>query len=205
MAKTDKRVELYIGKSAEFAKPILFHILELVHKACPDIEETFKWSFPCFMYNGSILCSMAAFKQHAVFGFWLESKMKDPHKILSRGKNRESMGHLGQLKSIKDLPSDKILISYIKEAMSLIDAGVKLTKTKPAAKKPLKIPAYFTAAIQKNKKALNTFESFSPSHKKEYVQWVTEAKTEETRNKRLKTMVEWLSQGKIRNWKYINC
>ncbi|HWY11932.1 MAG TPA: DUF1801 domain-containing protein, partial [Bacteroidia bacterium] len=139
MAKTDKRVELYIGKSAEFAKPILFHILELVHKACPDIEETFKWSFPCFMYNGSILCSMAAFKQHAVFGFWLESKMKDPHKILSRGKNRESMGHLGQLKSIKDLPSDKILISYIKEAMSLIDAGVKLTKTKPAAKKPLKI------------------------------------------------------------------
>ena len=205
MAKTDKRVELYIGKAQPFAQPILIHILELIHKACPDVEETFKWSFPFFMYNGGNLCHMAAFKQHAVFGFWLESKMKDPHKVLSSGKNRESMGHLGQLKSVKDLPSDKIMISYIKEAMALIDAGVKLTKAKPAAKKSLKVPAYFTEAIQKNKKALNTFEGFSPSHKKEYVQWVTEAKTEETRTKRLKTAIEWMSKGKIRNWKYVNC
>ena len=205
MAKTDKRIELYIGKSADFAKPILAHILELVHKACPDVEETFKWSFPFFMYKGSNLCSMAAFKQHAVFSFWLESKMKDPNKVLSRGKNRESMGHLGKLTSVKDFPSDKIMIAYIKEAMALIDSGVKLTKTKPVAKAPLKVPAYFKEALSKNKKALNTFEGFSYSNKKEYVSWVTEAKTEATRTTRLKTAIEWMAQGKIRHWKYANC
>src|SRR5688572_16554409 len=105
MAKTNKKVDDYITMSADFAKPILWHILELVHKACPEAEETFKWSFPCFMYKGSILCSMAAFKQHCSFGFWLEAKMKDPNKIFSRGKEREGMGHLGKLTSVKDLPS----------------------------------------------------------------------------------------------------
>ena len=205
MAKTDKRIELYIGKAQPFAQPILIHILELVHKTCPEAEETFKWSFPCFMYKGSILCSMAAFKQHCAFGFWLESKMKDPHKVLSRGKKRESMGHLGRLTSVKDLPSDKILSAYIKEAMTLIDKGVKLTKAPVKAQSPLKIPAYFKTAIGKNKKALNTFENFSYSNKKEYVLWVTEAKTEETRNSRLKTAIEWMAEGKIRNWKYMKC
>lgn len=205
MAKTDKRVELYIGKAQPFAQPILIHILELVHRACPAVEETFKWSFPCFMYNGSILCSMASFKQHCAFGFWLESKMKDPHKVLSRGKGRTSMGHLGRLTTVKDLPADKILIAYIKEAMSLIDKGVKLTKAKPTSKAELKIPTYFTAALKKNKKALITFQNFSPSNKKEYVLWVTEAKTEETRKKRLETSVQWMAEGKIRNWKYMKC
>ena len=205
MAKTDKRVELYIGKAAPFAQPILIHILEIVHKACPDLEETFKWSFPCFMYKDTILCSMAAFKQHCAFGFWLESKMKDPHKIFRRGKDRTSMGNLGQLKSVKDLPSDKILISYIKEAMSLVDKGVKITKAKPAPKVALKEPAYFMTALKKNKKALNTYMEFSYSNKKEYVLWVTEAKTEATRNSRLKTAVEWMAEGKVRNWKYLKC
>lgn len=205
MAKTDKRVELYISKAAPFAQPILWHILELVHKACPDTEETFKWSFPCFMYKNNILCSMAAFKQHASFGFWLESKMKDPNKIFNRGKQREGMGHLGKLTSVKDLPSDKIMIAYIKQAMALVDKGEKLTKDKPKAKVPLKIPAYFKEALSENNKAIDTFEGFSPSHKKEYVEWITEAKTEETRNKRLKTAIEWMAQGKVRNWKYVNC
>lgn len=205
MAKTDKRVELYIGKAQPFAQPILIKILELVHKACPDVEETFKWSFPCFMYKGSILCSMAAFKQHAVFGFWLESKMKDPKKILNRGKEKNSMGQLGQMKSVKDLPADKIMISYIKEAMALIDKGEKLKKAPAKPKTPLKLPSYFKTALSKNKKALNTFENFSYSNKKEYVLWVTEAKTEETRNSRLKTAIEWMAEGKIRNWKYVKC
>jgi uncharacterized protein YdeI (YjbR/CyaY-like superfamily) len=205
MGKTDKRVELYIGKAAPFAQPILIHILELVHKACPDVEEAFKWSFPCFVYNGSILCHMAAFKQHASFGFWLESKMKDPHKILNRGKERNGMGHLGKLTSVKDLPSDKILTAYIKEAMTLIDKGEKIKKTTAKTKAPLKVPPYFKEALNKNKKALNTFENFSYTNKKEYVAWVTEAKTETTRNSRLKTAIEWMSQGKIRHWKYANC
>src|SRR5688572_26225320 len=139
MAKSDKRVELYISKSAEFAQPILWHITELVHKACPDVEETMKWSFPHFMYKGSNLCSMASFKQHCAFGFWLGSKMKDPKKILNTGENKTAMGHLGQLRSMKDLPSDKIMLAYIKEAMTLIDKGVKLTKAEPAAKKNLKV------------------------------------------------------------------
>lgn len=205
MAKTDKRVELYISKAAPFAQPILWHILGLVHKACPATEETFKWSFPCIMYKNNILCSMAAFKQHASFGFWLESKMKDPYKVLSRGKNRTGMGHLGQLKTVKDLPADKIMIAYVKEAMALIDKGVKLTKGEAKPKTALKIPTYFKTALSKNKKALNAFEGFSYSNKKDYVLWVTEAKTEETRNRRLKTSVEWIAEGKIRNWKYLKC
>lgn len=204
MAITDKRVELYISKSAPFAQDILWHLLRVVHETCPDAEETMKWSFPCFMYKGSILCSIAAFKHHCAFGFWLESKMKDPKKILSRGKGKDGMGSLGKLTSVKDLPSDKILKAYIKEAMTLIDKGEKLNK-KPDAKqaKPLEIPDYFRKALHKNKKALNTFENFSPGNKKEYVLWVTEAKTEETRNRRLETAIEWMSEGKIRNWKYI--
>jgi uncharacterized protein YdeI (YjbR/CyaY-like superfamily) len=204
MAKSDKRIELYISKSAEFAQPILWHITELVHKACPDVEETMKWSFPHFMYKDSILCSMASFKQHCAFGFWLGSKMKDPHKILNTGQDKTAMGHLGQIRSIKDLPSDKIMLAYIKEAMALIDKAVKLTKAEPAAKKSLKVPSYFTNALKKNKKALNTFESFNYTNKKEYVEWVTEAKTETTRNSRLETAIEWMAQGKIRHWKYLS-
>jgi uncharacterized protein YdeI (YjbR/CyaY-like superfamily) len=201
MGKSDKRVELYISRSAEFAQPVLWHILELVHKACPEVEEAMKWSFPHFVYKGSNLCSMAAFKQHCAFTFWLGSQMKDPENILKKVGEKTAMGHLGQIKSLKDLPSDKILITYLKEAMRMIDAGVKPEKAS-AAKKPVKVPAYFSNALSKNKKALATFENFSPSHKREYVEWVTEAKTEETRNKRLKTTLEWLKEGKNRNWKY---
>lgn len=202
MGKSDKRVELYINKSAEFAQPVLWHIVEVVHKACPDVEETMKWSFPHFIYKGSNLCSMAGFKQHCAFTFWLGSKMKDPNKILDKVGEKTAMGHLGQLKSLKDLPSDKVLTAYIKEAMSLIDKGEKIERKSIAAKKPLKVPAYFISALKKNKKALTTFENFSPSNKKEYVEWVTEAKTEETRSTRLKTAIEWMSAGKSRHWKY---
>lgn len=205
MAAPNKKVDDYITLSAEFAKPILWHIMELVHTACPDVEETFKWSFPFFMYKGENLCHMAAFKHHCSFGFWLESKMKDPNKILRRGEEREGMGHLGKLTSLKDFPSDKIMIAYIKEAMALIDKGEKLNKATPKSKTPLKIPAYFKTALSKNKKALNTFENFTYSQKKEYVTWVTEAKTETTRDSRLKTAIQWMSEGKIRNWKYLKC
>jgi len=156
------------------------------------------------MYKGSILCSIAAFKQHCAFGFWLESKMKDPKKILSRGKGKDGMGSLGKLTGVKDLPSDKILKDYIKEAMKLIDSGEKLTKKANVKENnPLEVPDYFKKALNKNKKALNTFESFSPGNKKEYVLWVTEAKTEETRKRRMETAIEWMAEGKIRNWKYL--
>lgn len=204
MAKKDKRIDTYISKSADFAKPILKHFRELVHKTCPDVEETMKWSFPHFDYKGSTMCFMASFKQHAAIGFWKAPLMKDGGKLVATAKTEEAMGHLGKLTSLKDLPKDSVLVKYIKEGMKLNEAGIKLSpKTKPATEqKELKTPDYFLKAVSKNKKALKTFEAFSNSNKKEYVMWVTEAKTEATRMSRLATAVEWMSEGKIRHWKY---
>ena len=199
MGKKDTRVDVYIAKSAPFAQPILNHLRYLVHKGCPDVEETIKWSFASFDYKGP-LCSMAAFKEHCAFGFWKAALMKDADKMKDNQQN--SMGHAGKIKSLADLPPDKVIISWIKEAAKLNDDGVKLPPRKKTEKKDLVIPEYFTQAIGKNKKALTAFENFSPSHKKEYVQWVTEAKTEETKNRRMDTAFEWMAEGKGRNWKY---
>jgi uncharacterized protein YdeI (YjbR/CyaY-like superfamily) len=202
MVKKDNRVDTYIAKSQDFAKPILNHLRELIHKACPDVQETIKWGFPNFDYNG-IMCNMAAFKQHAVFNFWKSSLMADPKKILSKT-GETAMGNFGQLKSLSDLPNDKIILDYIKEAAALNEKGVKIQrKSKSLEKEKLVVPGYFITALKKNKKAQTTFENFSYTNKKEYVEWVTGAKTEETRNKRLKTSVEWMAEGKIRNWKYV--
>ncbi len=202
MGKKDKRIDIYIAKSADFAQPILHHIRRLVHSACPDVEETIKWGFPHFDYNG-ILCSMASFKNHCAFGFWKASLMSDMKKLLSR-MGDTAMGNFGQLKSLNDLPPDKIIIQYIKEAMRLNEEGVKIpSRSKRTEKEPLKVPEYFKKALNKNKKAQKTFEGFNYSNKKEYVEWVVEAKTEETRNKRLAMSIEWMSEGKTRNWKYV--
>jgi len=201
MPNKNERIDRYIEKSADFAKPILKHIRGLVHKAIPDIEETWKWSFPHFDYNGSNVCSMAAFKQHCAFGFWKASIMSDPDKILAGEKT--AMGHLGQIKSLKDLPTDKILIAYIKEAARLNKEGIKLpSKPKNTEKKELEVPDYFIKALSKDKTAKKVFDGFSHSHKKEYVEWITEAKTETTRESRMETALEWLSEGKLRHWKY---
>ena len=203
MPVKDKRVDAYIAKSADFARPILIELRAIVHEACPEIEEAIKWSCPHFMYNGRMLCAMAAFKQHCAFHFWhgnLVVNAKD-------NKSEEAMGQFGRITSTKDLPPRRVLIGYIKKAMELNESGVKSpTRSKPRTeKKELVIPDYFSAAINKNKKALATFDSFPYSHKKEYVEWVTEAKTEETRLRRLQTTVEWLAEGKSRNWKYEKC
>jgi uncharacterized protein YdeI (YjbR/CyaY-like superfamily) len=193
-------VDEYIAKSAAFAQPVLKHIRQVVHEVCPEVEETIKWGFPHFMYNG-ILCSMASFKQHCAFGFWKASLMKDANKMMT-GVGETSMGHFGKLNSLADLPSDKILTAYIKEAAALNREGAKTFKKKPAPKKDLVVPAYFTTALAKNKEAKKVFEEFTYSQRKDYVEWVTEAKTEETRSKRLASTVQWLSEGKTRNWKY---
>ena len=199
MGKKDKRVDAYIEKAQPFAKPILKHLRELVHEGCPGIEETIKWGMPSFDYKGPF-CSMAAFKEHAVFGFWKAALMKDAEKMKDNQQN--AMGHAGKIKTLSDLPPDKVLISWIKEAAKLNDEGVKLPPRKKTERKDLVIPDYFTKALGKNKKASKRFEEFSPSHKKEYVQWITEAKTEETRNRRMETAIEWIAEGKGRNWKY---
>lgn len=201
MATKDKRIDAYIAKSADFAKPILNHLRKLVHTSCPDVEETMKWSFPHFDYKGEMMCSMAAFKQHCVFGFWKASLMKDPS-LLENAKAETAMGHMGRITLIKDLPSDKKMMAYIKEAMKLNEEGKKVVKAKPSVKKDVVVPDYFAAALKKNKKAFATFEAFSPSSKREYVEWVDEAKTDETRNKRLNQSIEWMAEGKKRNWKY---
>jgi uncharacterized protein YdeI (YjbR/CyaY-like superfamily) len=202
MPTTDARIGAYIAKSAPFAQPILNHIRKLVHKACPQAEETMKWSFPHFDYKGEMLCSMAAFKQHCVFGFWKAALMKDPM-LMQNAKSETAMGHLGRITSLKDLPSDKQMIAYIKEAMKLNDEGIKVKKEKPAVKKELPTPPDLLAALKKNKKAWAVYEKFPPSHKKEYIQWVEDAKRDETRSNRIQQTVEWVAEGKQRNWKYM--
>ncbi|MEP7195587.1 MAG: YdeI/OmpD-associated family protein [Saprospiraceae bacterium] len=201
MAKHNSKVTEYINKSQDFAKPVLNHLRIIIHEACPELEEKIKWSFPHFNYKDSILCSMAAFKQHCSFGFWLSAQMKDPYGILEIGDDRESMGHLGKITSIKDLPKDKILIKYIHQAMKLIDQGAKLER-KPSAKEEIEVPDYFLKAINKNKASKTNFEAFPYSHKKEYIQWIVEAKTDVTRQKRMDQAILWIAEGKGRNWKY---
>jgi uncharacterized protein YdeI (YjbR/CyaY-like superfamily) len=204
MANKDKRIDAYIAKAAPFAQPILKHFRELVHKVCPEVEETMKWSFPHYDYKGSMMCSIAAFKQHCAINFWKAPLMKNGKELVEKAKTEEAMGHLGKITSLKDLPKDAVLSKYIKEGMRLNDEGVKLSpKPKPAAQKEIATPDYFLAAIKKNKKALKVWEEFSPGKRKEYIQWITEAKTEDTRNSRMETAVEWISEGKIRNWKYL--
>ncbi len=201
MPKHDPRIDAYIMKSVDFAQPILKHLRDLVNAACPAVEETMKWSFPHFMYKGEILCSMASFKQHCAFGFWKAPLMKDAAELL--GNREHGMGSIGKIASLKDLPPDKRIVGWIKEAMKLNDAGIKVVKTKPAAPVNLLMPDYFSAALAKNKKAQTSFQKFSTSQKKEYADWLTEAKTVPTRDKRLAQALEWIAEGKIRNWKYV--
>lgn len=201
MASYDKRVDAYIAKSAPFAQPILEHIRELVHKACPEVEETIKWGFPHFNYKG-MMCNMASFKAHCSFGFWKAAIMKDPKNILTTiGKT--SMGHLEKIRSLEDLPADRVFLDYIKQAMKLNEEDIKLPPRKIVKAAAVKAPDYFTKELKKNKKAHAVFEAFSPSHRKEYVEWITDAKSEETRNKRMTQAIEWIAEGKGRNWKYI--
>jgi uncharacterized protein YdeI (YjbR/CyaY-like superfamily) len=201
MSSTDKRIDAYIAKSADFAKPILTHLRDLVHKACPEATETVKWGMPFFECNGSIICNMAAFKQHCSFGFWNASQMKDANSKL-QVKERGAMGNFDRITTLKDLPADKTIMAYVKEAVALIEKGVKRPVAKKAPKAELPVPPELTAALKKNKKAQASFEGFSPSHRREYIEWITEARTDATREKRLATTVEWLNEGKSRMWKY---
>lgn len=201
MGKSDSKVDQYILKSAPFARPILEHIRGLVHATCPDVEESIKWQFPCFSYCGEILCHMAAFKQHCTMGFWKMKIMDDPNGIFVNDP-KAAMGNLGKITAVSDLPSEKILKKYLKQAMKLNEQGIKVEKVKPDPKKEIKIPEYFLTVLKKNKIAYKEFQAFSYSQRKEYVQWIEEAKTEATREKRMNTAVEWIEEGKGRNWKY---
>lgn len=194
------KVDEYIEKSPDFAKPILNYLRETIHECCPETEEAIKWKFPTFMYKGKILCSITSFKQYCSLGFWLHQEMKTLTEIETTAE-RSSMFSLGKLTKMEDLPSKPQLKKAIKEAMELTDMGVTMKKA-PPAKTETEIPDYFQNALNKNKKALEIFGKGSPSFRKEYINWITEAKTEATRNKRMEQSLEWIAEGKSRNWKY---
>lgn len=204
MEKFDARIDAYIEKSANFAKPILNHLRELVHKASPEITETMKWSAPFFEYKG-VLCFMMAFKQHAGFGFWKADTLPDSHGLI---KDEGNAGSIGKLTTLADLPDDDILIWYIRQAMELKNnpsvaaIAPKPKKAVPATITTLATPDYLIEILANNPEAAEYFDNFSPSQKKEYITWFEEAKTEATRNKRLAEGIAWISEGKTRHWKY---
>ncbi|HEY0196974.1 MAG TPA: YdeI/OmpD-associated family protein [Rhodanobacter sp.] len=201
MASHDPRIDAYIAKSAPFAQPILDHLRELVHTTCPEVDESTKWNMPFFSYKGSPICMMAAFKQHCGFGFWLSRQIVDG---TTDGDANESMGQFGRLTAVADLPPKKQLAAFIKKAMALNEAGVKLrrpkTVVKPAPSLPDELAAQFK--LKKNTAARASYEAFSPSMQREYVEWIAGAKTDATRQKRIATTLEWLAEGKPRNRKY---
>lgn len=209
MSSQDPKVDAYIEKAQPFAQPVLTHLRKLVHKAAPGAEEAMKWSRPFFLYKGTILANMSAFKEHCSFGFWGEeigAVLREANVIQDGG-----MGSLGRITSIKDLPSEKEMLAFIRQAAAFIDSGeytspiaARNKVAKPSKPAPKASPE-FAAALKKNKKASAVFEAFSPSCKREYVEWIAEAKREETRDKRIAQAVEWIAEGKQRNWKYQNC
>lgn len=195
-------IDKYIEKSAPFARPILNHLRELVHRACPGAEEKLKWGFPHFDYKG-VYVSMAAFKEHCAFNFWKAKLMPDPHHLLGE-REEKAMGHFGRIRSLADLPPDDILLEYLLAAKKLNDEGVKAASRKPTeqVKAALAVPGDLLAALKKNPAAWEHFEKFPYSYRKDYISWINEAKTAETREKRIATTVEWTAEGKGRNWKY---
>lgn len=206
---TDARVDAYIAKAAPFAQPILTHLRGLIHKGCPDVAEEMKWSRPFFLHGDTILCNISAFKEHCSFGFW----GAEIGKVLQAdGVVQESgMGSLGRITSVKDLPSDKQMLGYIRQAAALIDSGqgdnrvVVARRVVKAPKPAIEVPPEFTAALKKSKAAAKAFGAFSPSCKREYIEWIADAKRPETRDRRIEQAVEWIAEGKQRNWKYQNC
>ena len=193
MGKRDPRVDAYIRKSAEFARPILTHVREIVHQAAPEAEETIKWGAPHFEYKG-LLCGLAAFKQHCNFIIWKAQL------VIGKGANAEE-GPLRNITKLADLPPDKTLKTWLAQAAKLNEAGIKTPRTtKP--KKALAVPAELKKALAKNKRAAAAFEKYPPSHKREYAEWIADAKTSETRDRRVATALEWIAEGKSRNWKY---
>lgn len=196
MPTTDSRIDAYIERSKAFAKPVLKHLRKLVHETCPEATETLKWSMPSFEYKG-ILCGFAAFNEHCTFGFWKQSLMEQ-----GAFPEKNAMGSFGRLTSVEDLPDDDTMKSLIAEAVRLNDQGIKVKRVVSKEKKDLVVPDDLLRALASHDAAAETFNNFPYSKKKDYIDWLTGAKSDGTREKRLATTVEWLSEGKSRNWKY---
>jgi uncharacterized protein YdeI (YjbR/CyaY-like superfamily) len=198
MVKTDPRVDAYIERAADFAKPILRHFREVVHEGAPECEETIKWGFPHFTRKG-ILCSMAAFKEHCAIGFWKGALFLPDGEEAAKA---EAMGEFGRVTSLDDLPARKVLLGYVRKAVELNETGVKAPSSSKKRKKALPVPKPFRAALDRHPQAAAWFEKLSPSQRRDYIEWIAEAKREATRERRIVTAVEWIAQGKPRNWRY---
>ena len=195
----DPRVDAYIAKSAPFAQPILAKVRERVHSAAPEAVETLKWSMPSFTVDGKILLGMAAFKQHAALNFWRGQEIGDGNSKAG------AMGQFGRLTSIEDLPPDAELDALIREAAALAKTAPAPRKVKTQPKPPAELHSDFAKALDANPKAKATLDGFAPSARREYLDWIAEAKQDGTRAKRVATAIEWLSEGKKRHWKYESC
>ena len=198
MKNTDPRVDTYIKNAQPFARPVLIHIRELMHIGCPDLIETIKWGMPHFEYHG-VIASMGAFKTHAVFGFWKQDLIPGMNQYV---KEKEAMGSWGRITSLDGIPPDTDIIEFVKVAARLNVEGIKSPRRTP---KPvvLNMPQDFMKEIRAHKKALETYENFSPSNKRDYADWINEAKSDETRMKRMETAIQWMEEGKPRMWKYM--
>lgn len=200
---TNPRIDDYIAKAKPFAKPILIHLRGLIHATIPEITENIKWSFTAFDYKGP-LCTMAAFKEHVAFGFWKHVLLEDPNSYLqpSTQHGGNAMGHLGRITSLKSLPPDKIICNFLIQAKQLNDDGIKLPSRPKKTNAPMVIPEDFQQQLQLHPLASKGFEKLSASHQREYLEWICEAKMQTTRERRIKQTLQWLEEGKSRNWKY---
>ena len=196
MGTRDPRIDAYIAKSADFARPILEHVREAVHRACPDAEETLKWSMPHFTFRGRILAHMAAFKAHCALGFW------NAEVAGGAGRGAGAMGQFGRITSLEELPAKAELGRMVRQQAALIESGQAVIRTPKVAKAALEAPADLVAALKENAAARKTFDAFPPSSQREYVEWVLDAKRPGTRASRIAQAVEWMRQGKRRHWKY---
>jgi len=205
-ASSNPAVDAYIDQAKPFAIPILLHLRKLIHRACPQVEESIKWSRPFFLHRNSILCNISAFTHHCSIGFWGEeiSSVLREADALRAG----AMGSLGRVTSISDLPDDKLLLAWLKQAVAFIDSGNYTSPIKArqkVVKAPKAVPQMatdFLESLSGNKQASDAYATFSPSYKREYLEWITTAKRPETRATRIATAVVWIAEGKQRNWKY---
>lgn len=195
---TDPRIDTYIARQADFARPILAWLRARVHAACPSVEETIKWGMPSFVYKDRPLANMAAFKAHAAFGFWYRHE-------LGTGKEGEAMGQYGRIESLADLPAAEELEALTRKAMALIDSGVKPQRAVKEPKPEAEVPPELAEALARDDAAATVFNGFPPSCRREYCEWIAEAKRPETKAKRVAEAVSWIREGKRRNWKYENC
>lgn len=196
---SDPRIDAYIVKAPPFAQPILSHVRARVHAAAPEAQETMKWSAPSFTVDGKILLMMAAFKAHAALNFWRGQEIGD------KQPKAGAMGQFGKLTSIDDLPSDRELDALIREAADLAKTAPAPRKTKGEPKTAPQIHPDFAKALAASPKAKAVLDDFSPSARRDYLEWISEAKQDATRAKRIATAVEWLAEGKKRHWKYETC